>query len=42
MDDYDLTSEQIDAALLYDRVVPKRGRPATRKLDLKQHVPAAR
>lgn len=41
-DDYDLTPGQIDAAIVFDRVTPRRGRPATRKLKIKQHVPAAR
>lgn len=42
-DEYDLTPEQIDAAVIFDRVSPKRGRPAIRKLAVKKrHVPADR
>lgn len=40
--EYDLTREQTEAAILFDRVTPKRGRPPVRKLHLKKHVPADR
>jgi uncharacterized protein (DUF433 family) len=38
--EYDLTREQIEAAVIFDRVTPKRGRPPSRKLRVKTHVPA--
>src|SRR5579859_5707328 len=38
-DDLDLTDAQIDAAVVFDRTVPKRGRPPLRK-DRTVHVPA--
>jgi uncharacterized protein (DUF433 family) len=40
--EYDLTREQIDAAILFDRVTPRRGRPPVRRLHVKKHVPADR
>jgi uncharacterized protein (DUF433 family) len=40
--EYDLTGEQIDAAILFDRVTPRRGRPPVRRLHVKKHVPADR
>ena len=40
--EYDLTREQIDAAVLFDRVTPRRGRPPVRRLHVKKHVPADR
>jgi uncharacterized protein (DUF433 family) len=39
-DDLELTDAQIEAALLFDRTSPKRGRPAVRKRRT-AHVPAA-
>jgi uncharacterized protein (DUF433 family) len=39
-DDLDLTDAQIEAALLFDRTSPRRGRPPARK-DRTVHVPAA-
>jgi uncharacterized protein (DUF433 family) len=41
-DDFDLTPEQVDAAVLFDRVTPKRGRPRTRREGVTEHVPANR
>lgn len=35
--EYDLTREQIDAAILFDRVRPRHGRPRVRKLDVKTY-----
>ena len=40
--EYDLTREQIDAAVLFDRVTPRRGRPPVRRLHVKKHVAADR
>jgi uncharacterized protein (DUF433 family) len=47
-EEYDLTAEQIEAAVLFDRVTPRRGRPprrrqaAPKRLHLTKHdVPAA-
>jgi uncharacterized protein (DUF433 family) len=40
--EYDLTNEQIEAAVLFDRVTPRRGRPPVRRLHVKKHVPADR
>ena len=40
--EYDLTDEQIEAAVLFDRVTPRRGRPPVRRLHVKKHVPAHR
>jgi uncharacterized protein (DUF433 family) len=40
--EYDLTHEQIEAAVLFDRVTPRRGRPPVRRLHVKKHVPADR
>lgn len=40
--EYDLTREQIEAAVLFDRVTPRRGRPPVRRLNVKRHVPADR
>jgi uncharacterized protein (DUF433 family) len=40
--EYDITPEQIDAAILFDRVTPRRGRPPVRRLHVKKHVPADR
>jgi uncharacterized protein (DUF433 family) len=40
--EYDLTREQIEAAVLFDRVTPRRGRPPVRRLHVKKHVPADR
>ena len=40
--EYDLTRSQIEAAILFDRVTPKRGRPPIRRLRVKKHVPADR
>jgi uncharacterized protein (DUF433 family) len=40
--EYDLTGEQIEAAILFDRVTPRRGRPPVRRLRVKTHVPADR
>ena len=40
--EYDLTRQQIDAAILFDRVTPRRGRPPIRRLHVKKHVPADR
>jgi uncharacterized protein (DUF433 family) len=39
-EDYDLTDEQIRAAIVFDKVTPKRGRPAVRR-QRTVHVPAA-
>jgi uncharacterized protein (DUF433 family) len=39
-DDFDLTDDQIRAAVVFDRVTPKRGRPAIRR-QRATHVPAA-
>lgn len=39
-EDYDLTLEQIEAAAIFDRVTPRRGRPPVRKTRT-EHVPAA-
>lgn len=39
-DEFDLTPEQVQAALVFDRVTPKRGRPLVRKLNVTKHVPA--
>ncbi len=41
-DEYDLTAEQVEAALLFDRVTPKRGRPRVRRIHVKTHVSADR
>ena len=41
-DEYDLTPEEVEAAVIFDRVTPKRGRPAVRKINVKSHVPADR
>lgn len=38
--EFDLTSEQVQAALIFGRVTPKRGRPPVRKLHVRKHVPA--
>jgi uncharacterized protein (DUF433 family) len=40
--EFDLTKEQIEAAIIFDRVTPKRGRPRIRKLQVTEHVPADR
>jgi len=40
--EYDLTREQTEAALLFDRVTPRRGRPPVRRLHVKKHVLADR
>jgi len=40
--EYDLRHEQIAAAVLFDRVTPRRGRPPVRRLHVKKHVPADR
>jgi uncharacterized protein (DUF433 family) len=40
--EYDLLPEQIEAAVIFARVKPKRGRPAIRKLHVKKHVLADR
>ncbi|SEC03418.1 Uncharacterized conserved protein, DUF433 family [Rhizobiales bacterium GAS191] len=40
--EFDLTREQIEAAIIFDRVTPKRGRPRIRKLRVTEHVPADR
>jgi uncharacterized protein (DUF433 family) len=34
--EYDLTREQIEAAVLFDRVTPRRGRPPVRRLHVKK------
>lgn len=39
-EDHDLTAEQVEAALIYDRTRPKRGRPPVRRTRT-SHVPAA-
>lgn len=39
-EEYDLTPEQVQAASIFDRVTPKRGRPRIRKIGVTQHVPA--
>lgn len=41
-EDFDLTPEQVDAAVLFDRVTPKRGRPRTRREGVTEHVSADR
>ena len=41
-EDFGLTPEQVDAAVVFDRVTPKRGRPRTRRPNLTEHVPADR
>ena len=40
--EYDLARDQIEAAALFDRVTPKRGRPSARKLRPTRHVPSDR
>ena len=40
--EYDLAPEQIEAALIFDRVTPKRGRPRVRRIHVKTHVSADR
>jgi uncharacterized protein (DUF433 family) len=40
--EYDLTRAQTEAAVLFDRVTPRRGRPPVRRLHVKRHVPADR
>jgi uncharacterized protein (DUF433 family) len=40
--DYELTPEQIEAAVLFDQLHPKRGRPVTIPIDAAQHVSADR
>jgi uncharacterized protein (DUF433 family) len=35
--EYDLTREQIDAAVLFDRVTPRRGRPPVRRVHVKNY-----
>lgn len=40
-EDYDLSAEQVEAALIYDRTRPKRGRPLARRTRT-SHVSAAR
>ena len=40
--EYDLTPQQTEAAVIFDRVTPKRGRPPARKLHVKKHVLAHR
>ena len=40
--EYDLTPQQTEAAVIFDRVTPKRGRPPARKLLVKKHVLAHR
>lgn len=39
-EEYDLTPEQVQAASIFARVTPKRGRPRVRKIGVRQHVPA--
>jgi uncharacterized protein (DUF433 family) len=39
-DDFDITDDQIRSAVVFDRITPKRGRPASRRLRT-THVPAA-
>jgi uncharacterized protein (DUF433 family) len=41
-DEYNLTPEEVEAAVIFDRVTPKRGRPPIRKTNVKIHVPADR
>jgi uncharacterized protein (DUF433 family) len=40
--EYDLTRAQTEAAILFDRVTPRRGRPPVRRVHVKKHVPADR
>jgi len=35
--EYDLTRDQIEAAVLFDRVTPRRGRPPVRRLHVKTY-----
>src|SRR5215471_11925764 len=35
--EYDLTREQIEAAILFDRVTPKRRRPPVRRVNVKTY-----
>lgn len=39
-DDLDLSSDQIEAAVTFDRVTPRRGRPPIKRRKVTQHVPA--
>ena len=39
-EDHDISAEQVEAALIYDRTHPRRGRPPARR-DRKVHVPPA-
>jgi uncharacterized protein (DUF433 family) len=38
--EYDLTAEQVDAAILYDKITPRRGRPPIKRRKVKVHVSA--
>jgi uncharacterized protein (DUF433 family) len=40
--EYDLSNEQIEAAVLFDRVTPRRSLTPVRGLHVKKHVPADR
>lgn len=39
-EELDLTSEQIDAAVTFDRITPRRGRPPIKRRKVTVHVPA--
>ena len=39
-EEYDLTMDQIEAASIFSRVTPKRGRPRVRRIAVTEHVPA--
>lgn len=38
--DLELSSKQIDAAVTFDRITPRRGRPPIKRRKVTQHVPA--
>ena len=40
--DYELMPEQVEAAVLFDRLHPKRGRRTIAPIDIEQHVPVDR
>jgi uncharacterized protein (DUF433 family) len=40
--EYDLSGEQVDAAVLYDKIMPRRGRPPVKRQKVKKHVSSDR
>lgn len=40
--DYDLSPAQVEAAVLYDKITPRRGRPPLKRRKIRTHVPSDR